>query len=74
MVQEAAVPAGAGLGIRAPVLRALQPPGGSQEGVFQGQAMALVVKNAPASAGDTGGMGSIPAPGRCSEGELGNPV
>ena len=33
-----------------------------------------VVKNPPATAGDTGDLGSIPGSGRSSEGENGNPL
>ena len=40
-------------------------------GVLQG---ALVVKNPPANAGDTGGMGLIPGLGRSSRGGRGNPL
>ena len=36
--------------------------------------MALVVKNQPANAGDTGDAGSIPGSGRSPEGGHGNPL
>ena len=36
--------------------------------------MALVVKNLPTNAGDTGVAGSIPGSGRCSGGGHGNPL
>ena len=50
-----------------PALRALRPPVGLRKAFLQGQAMALVVKNPPARAGDAGDAGAVPESGRSPE-------
>lgn len=74
VVQEAAVPAGAGAGHRAPVLRALQPPVGHLGKAFSGPGNGTSGKEHLLVQGTQEAWVPSLRPGRCSEGELGNPV